>query len=528
MTTERLSAAALDDRLIRRFGPAARPDQVGIVHLGIGAFHRAHQAVFTQLAAATAGESRWGILGVTQRSRRVADQLTPQDGLYGVLQKGADGTELTLIGAVVDVAFPGDETPRIIRAIAAPATHIVSLTVTEKGYRATADGELDLHDADLQADIAALVDESQGADAVRPARTPIGLLVRGLAARARGIDPAPLTVVCCDNIVDNGRFTERLVHEVLDAALAAGGDDLHDVRTWIEGGVAFPSTMVDRIVPATTEDDRVEAEHLLGLRDEGLVVAEPFRQWVIEDRFAGPRPAWERAGAIITDDVSPFEQAKLRMLNGAHSLLAYAGSLRGFTTIADAVRDERLAAFARGFLTDDVIPTLVAPAELDLHDYAASLLERFANPGTGHTTIQVAMDGSKKLPIRLFGTVVDDLRRGVVPLHAARAFAAWIVFVAIGRTITGEPLVLDDPRAGELMAATGRGSGEPREPARLVAAVLALPDLVPAEVAAHEQFAAAVTAAVAELLAEYGSAPASAAPGVSSVPGVSSAPRVSA
>ncbi len=504
MTTERLRTAALDDGLVRQFGPTVRQQQIGIVHLGIGAFHRAHQAVFTELAAAATGETCWGILGVTQRSRSVADQLVPQDGLYGVLQKGTGATELSLIGAVVDVAFPGEETARVIRTLAAPSTHVVTLTVTEKGYRATADGALDLGDADLQADIAALVAESRGADAVEPARSPIGLLVRGLAARARATASPPVTVICCDNIVDNGRFVEALVLAVLDAVIAAGGEGLAAVRAWVVENTTFPGTMVDRIVPRTTEADRAEAEKLLGLRDEGLVVAEPFRQWVIEDRFAGPRPRWEKAGAIFTDDVAPFEQAKLRMLNGTHSLLAYWGALHGLKTMADAATDERLASIARGFLFDEVIPTLVAPDGLDLAEYAESLLERFANPGTGHTTIQVAMDGSKKLPIRLFGTVGDNLAGGTLPVHAAQALAAWIVFVATGRTVTGEPLVLDDPRADELAAATGRGSGAAPDAAGLVSAVFALPDFVPASVSADADFTAAVTAAVEALLAEHG------------------------
>lgn len=194
---------------------------------------------------------------------------------------------------------------------------------------------------------------------------------------------------------------------------------------------------------------------------------------------------------------------KLRMLNGTHSLLAYWGALHGLTTIADAVTDEHLASIARGFLFDEVVPTLTAPDGLDLAAYAESLLERFANPGTRHSTIQVAMDGSKKLPIRLFGTVSDLLARGVLPIHAAQAFAAWIVFVAAGRTVSGEPLVLDDPRAAELAAATGRGSGETPDAAALVAAVLALPDFVPAAVSANADFTAAVTTAAEDLLGEY-------------------------
>jgi len=486
MTDTRLTPETLPTALAREGvrGPAVDPDSlsIGIVHIGIGAFHRAHQAVFTELAAAASGDTRWGILGVTQRSRGVVDQLEPQGGLYGVLQKGADETELRVVGSVRGVAFPGEDTPRVIDAIAAETTHIVSLTVTEKGYRARADGSLDRADADLLADAGALAAVLGGADDVPPARSPIGLLVRGIAARAAA-SSGPLTVVCCDNMVDNGRVVERLVAEVLDLA---GAPD--DVRRWVEENVAFPNTMVDRIVPATTEENRVEAEGLTGLRDEGLVVAEPFRQWVIEDRFAGPRPPWELAGATLTSDVTPFERAKLRMLNGTHSLLAYLGSLADLPLISDAVADPRIGAIARGFLAEDAVPTLEAPDGLELSAYSDSLIERFSNPNTRHTTIQVAMDGSKKLPIRLLGTIADRLAAGARPRYAARALAAWAVFVARGRSRAGRELVLDDPRAVELAEAAGRGA-EPLGAERLVANLFALEDLVPAAVSGHPEFA---------------------------------------
>ncbi|MGO1769530.1 MAG: mannitol dehydrogenase family protein [Microbacterium sp.] len=514
MTDGRLGLEALD--LLRERGgtpsgpqvPAFDPRRlgIGIVHLGIGAFHRAHQAVYTEDACAATGDLRWGILGVTQRSRNVADQLGPQDGLYGVLEKGASRTELRIISAVRDVAFPAEETARVVAAIAAPTTHIVSLTVTEKGYRADADGRL-VVDEDVKVDVRLLAEVARGDRTDRAARTPIGLLALGLLARSSAAPPAGgITVVCCDNMPDNGAVVAGLVGEMLDRAGLA--DD--PARRWIEAHVAFPSTMVDRIAPAATDDDRAEAEGILGLRDEGLVVAEPFRQWVIEDRFAGPRPAWEQAGAILTDDVAPYERAKLRVLNGAHSLLAYLGSLADHELIADAVADPWVGGEARAFLADDVLPTLTAPDGVDLAAYAESVLERFANPHTRHTTIQVAMDGSHKMPIRVLGTIADRLGDGALPRHAARALAAWIVFVARGRSRAGRALVLDDPRADELAAATGRGGAEPLPPARIVSNVLAIDGIVPEHVAAHAGFVALLEREVEELTAwlDGGSVPA--------------------
>lgn len=513
-------------------GPAVDPTTttVGIVHLGVGAFHRAHQAVFTEDAAAATGETCWGILGVTQRSDGVVRQLEPQDGLYTVRTVGVDSTSHRVIGSMRGVAFPGTETGRVLAAIAAPTTHVVTLTVTEKGYRIGTDGRLDVADADVLADLEALVAESreaaatarqrgaevQGAvtdhvavvDAV-PARSAIGLLVRGLAARASA-GAEPLTVLTCDNLLDNGHVLERLVGQALDAAAGLPGADLEQVerlRAWVRAGVTFPCTMVDRIVPATTEADRVAAEEVTGVRDEGLVVAEPFLQWVVEDRFAGPRPAWELAGATLTDDVAPFERAKLRMLNGTHSLLAYLGSIAGHRLIADAVTDPALREAARALLVDDVVPTLVAPPGLDLAEYAESLLERFANPALGHTTIQVAMDGSKKLPIRFLATAADRLAAGAVPQGIALGVAGWIVFVATGRTVAGAPLVLDDPIADVLRAAAAEVAAPEAvgsaDAAALAARMLRLDQVFPAQVAEHDGFRDAVTAHVERLLAGY-------------------------
>jgi fructuronate reductase len=471
-----------------------RSTTVGIVHLGIGAFHRAHQAVVTEDAAAAAGEACWGVLGVSQRSRRVVDQLAPQDGLYGVLTKGRRSTELRLIGSVRGVAFQPGESERVLDAIAADTTHVVSSTVSEKGYRRAGSGGPDLTDPALAADKAALRDEldgrRRGSEGGAVLRTPIGALVRGLARRERA-HGAPLTVVCCDNMPANGRVVAGLVEGVLDAL---PGPRAAALRSWVDERVRFPVTMVDRITPATTDAHRAEATALLGLRDEALVVAEPFLAWVIEDAFAGPRPRWELAGARITGDVEPYERAKLRMLNGTHSAIAYVGALRGHRMIDRALADDVVLSTACRLVDEDVIPTLAAPEGVDLARYRDEILERFADPSTGYTTDQVASDGSQKLPIRILGTVADRLAAGVVPTAATEVVAAWIVFVAHRRDIHGRELPLDDPWADRL-GAVAAGADE-----SLVDRMLSLREIFPAEIAEHDGFRAALRAGVADLL----------------------------
>ena len=514
----------MTDRLHRTTLPAhldapVTPEEVGVVHLGIGAFHRAHQAVFTELAARATGDLRWGILGVTQRSGSVRDQLRPQGGVYSVLTAGTDGTSLDLVGSVLDVAWPAEETPRVLAALAAPTTHVVTLTVTEKGYARGADGALDVDRvradldalaADSHADQAVDVEKAAGSDVnhlfggevvARAAVSAIGLLVRGLAARqraaARAGERRPLTVLTCDNMVDNGRVLERLVTEAVDAALPGDAGDA--LRAWLAADVTFPCSMVDRIVPATTAAQRDQVSRELGARDEGLVVGEPFRQWVIEDRFAGPRPAWEAAGATFTADVAPWERAKLRMLNGTHSLLAYAGRLAGHTTIAEAVTDPALHDRARSFMLDDALPTLEAPDGADLAAYGESLLERFANPATGHTTVQVSMDGTQKIPIRWGGTITDRLAAGAVPRQAAFALAAWCEVV---RTEAVAGREVDDPRGSELrdvVLRVGGGAAQAAGAADVARALVALPGLLPETAARDARLLDAVVAEVEEL-----------------------------
>lgn len=404
---DRLALATLD-RVPAAHRPRVDPGSlgIGIVHLGIGAFHRAHQAAFTEDAIAASGGG-WGISGVSQRSRSVVDTLGPQDGLYTLLTRSGDDVDAHVVGTVREVLFAGTDSAQVAARFADPAVRVITLTVTEKGYR----------------DDAAV----------------IGRLVAGLQARMRA-DAGPVAVLSCDNLAHNGRTLGTLVREF---AARLPGAEAEPFRDWIDAQVRFPSSMVDRIVPAPTERDRLDAQRLIGLRDSGTVATETFRQWVIEDDFPGGRPAWEQAGAVLTDDVTPYETIKLRMLNAAHSMLAYLGALAGCETIADAVA--RFAPVVAG-LWDEVRPTLHVPAGFDLPGYERQLLARFAEPALRHGTLQVAMDGSQKLPQRLLTTIRDARARGTAPRRAALAVAAWMRWVQVAPT-------LDDPLADELHAA---------------------------------------------------------------------------
>jgi fructuronate reductase len=442
---------------------------VGIVHLGIGAFHRAHQAVFTEDAVAAAGGD-WGICGVTQRSRDVLEQLGPQDGLYSVLEHGGADPGLRVVGAVRDLLFAGAEPERLTAALAAPTTRVVTLTVTEKGYRHDpATGRLRLADPGVAADLAG------GAP-----RTVVGQLVRGLQAR-RGADAGPITLLSCDNLPANGAVLRNLVADFCAALPAAEGEPLAE---WIDESVRFPSSMVDRIVPATTDGDRAEAAKLLGLDDHGVVVTEPFRQWVVEDDFAAGRPAWEHAGAVLTAGVAPYEAMKLRLLNGSHSTLAYLGALAGHAHVADAMRDEGIAGVVAHLMADEVAPTLAVPDGFDVVAYQQQLLDRFRNPALRHRTVQIAMDGTQKLPQRLLGTIADGLAAGARPRLACLGVAAWMRYVSTARAQDGGPLPVDDPmadRLGELTAGADT-------PSAVAHALLSLEEVFGAELPADPVF----------------------------------------
>ncbi|MGZ4246215.1 MAG: mannitol dehydrogenase family protein [Solirubrobacteraceae bacterium] len=465
--TPRLSLATLEHLprdLAPRVDPSALP--VGIVHLGIGAFHRAHQAVYTEDAIA-AGGGDWGICGVTQRSRSVVEQLAPQDGLYTLAQRDGAGERLRVIGTMRELLWAQSDAERVLDRIAAPATRMVTLTVTEKGYHHDpATNRLRLDSAQVAADLA------DGGS-----RTVVGQVVGGLARR-RAADGGPITVVCCDNLPDNGHVVRVLVSDFVAHRVHANG-----LGDWIEANVRFPSTMVDRITPATTEADRARIAGELGARDDGAVVTEPFTQWVIEEDFAAGRPAWERAGAILTDDVRPYEQMKLRMLNGAHSTLAYLAQLADDELVSDAIADGApFAAVLEALMAREVAPTLDVPAGFDLDAYRAELLERFANPALRHRTVQIAMDGSQKLPMRLLGTIRDRRRAGADSVMASLGVAAWMRLVSARRSDSGRALAVDDPLEGEI----ARRLGGHEEAGPVVDALLSMPQIFDPELAGDD------------------------------------------
>ncbi len=462
--SRRLSLATLE-QLPRELAPRVDPSalSVGIVHLGIGAFHRAHQAAYTEDAIAAAG-GEWGICGVSQRSPSVIEQLAPQDGLYTLAQRDGAGERLRVIGTVRELHWAQAD-PDVLRdRLAAPGTRVITLTVTEKGYHHDpATNRLRLDSPDVAADLA------DGGS-----RTVVGQLAGGLARR-RATDGGPVTVLCCDNLPDNGAVLRGLVADFVAHDPHADG-----LGEWIAAHVRFPSAMVDRITPATTEDDLARIAGELGARDAGAVVTEPFTQWVIEDDFAAGRPAWERAGAILTTDVRPYEQIKLRMLNGAHSTLAYLAQLGDCELVSDAVGDDApFTTAVAALMAADVAPTLAVPTGFDLGAYQAELLQRFANPALRHRTSQIAMDGSQKLPMRLLGTIRDRRRAGAEPVMASLGVAAWMRFVSTRRSDSGRELTVDDPLADEI-AERLRGREEPEA---VVDALLGMGQIFDAELA---------------------------------------------
>lgn len=404
----------------------------GIVHLGVGAFHRAHQAVVIDDLLA-GGARDWGIVGASLRSPDTRDALVPQDYLYTVAVRSGAGTETRVIGSLLGMEVGKDSPERLIARMADPATRIVSLTVTEKGYCHTPQtGELDEAHPDIVHDLAS----------PHAPRSAAGFLVEALARRQRaGI--APFTILCCDNLAANGRTVQRIVTRF--AALRS-----RDLAHWIEDKAAFPCTMVDRIVPETTDADRAAVSSALGMTDAWPVITEPFTQWIVEDRFASGRPDFAAAGVQLVSDVTPFEHMKLRLLNASHSALAYLGYLAGYETIAATMADPHFAAFAARVMKEAAV-TLKMPDGTDLAAYQASLLARFANPALHHRTWQIAMDGSQKLPQRLLAAMADRLQRGLPIDTHALAVAGWMRYVT-ARDEQDKEIDVRDPIAGKLAA----------------------------------------------------------------------------
>ncbi|MFA8387271.1 MAG: mannitol dehydrogenase family protein [Pelagibaca sp.] len=434
--------------------------KTGIVHLGLGAFFRGFGCVFVADAMAASGGD-WGIIGVSLRSPDTRDALQDQGWGYTSVTLAPEGEVTRWIDVLNDVLVAPEDPVAVLAAMADPAVRIVTLTVTEKGYcHNPSTGKLNTDHPDIQHDLAHDL----------PVSAP-GFLVRALARR-REAGVAPFTVLTCDNLPENGRLVRGLVLDFAQAIDPALAD-------WIATECRFPSTMVDRITPATTKADIARVAQLTGRVDAAPVMHEPFAQWVIEDDFVGgARPDFAAAGVEMVQDVTAHEHMKLRMLNGTHSALAYTGYLAGHDTIADTVADPVFAAYVRQ-LWSEIMPAVQAPEGVSLTDYADALFDRYANPGIRHRTWQIAMDGSQKLPQRILGSLEANVAAGRHSAALCLAVAAWMRYVG-GVDERGQAIDVRDPLAARLRDVSDSAD----TPEGKVAALLGFRDVFPADLAA--------------------------------------------
>lgn len=450
---------------------AGERPRVRIVHLGLGAFHRAHQAWYTERAG-----DGWGIAAFTGRSPEAARQLSGQDGLYTLVERAADGDRHEVIAAEVE-AHDGADLGRLATLLAHPDIAIVTLTVTEAGYRLApgAAGEgprLDTDDGFVAADISALHAHYEGSNFIlgiggldgRLVRTTAGRLLVGLAAR-RAADGWPIAVVSCDNLPGNGAAARASVlglAEQIDPLLAA----------WIGENVSFVNSSIDRITPRTTEADRASVAEATGYDDVASVVTEPFSSWVLAGDFPAGRPAWEAAGALFVEDLEPYERRKLWLLNGAHSLMAYVGSLRGHDTVSEALADGRILGWVEEFW--DAAARHLQDEQLDIPRYRAALRERFANPRIAHHLAQIGQDGSLKLAARALPVYRAERGAGREGTAALRLLAAWIDRID-AQLAAGEDVL--DPAARRIAAAaSGFGTAQTQALLAVVDSTLAAED----------------------------------------------------
>ena len=446
-----MSLPAWAVRLNSRFQP--KDCGVGIVHIGPGAFHRAHQAVYTEDAMRASGGD-WRIECVSMQSTAVADTLNAQDGLYTLVTRGETGTSFRQIESIARVQAARRDVAPVRNALQRPETRIVSLTITEKGYQ--------------------------------PTERIMGLIADALVFRFDHQIP-PFSILSCDNLAENGAVLRNAVL----GALASVKPDYVEL---VSDQVTFPSTMVDRITPATTQALIDEVAVKTGVHDKAPVETEAFSQWVIEDRFSCDRPDWEAAGALLVSDVAPYEKMKLRMLNGAHSMLAYAGHLSGQKYVRDVMADPHLARLVDSHMkaaaqTLDPIPAV------DFSEYRSALLSRFRNPHLAHETYQIAMDGSQKLPQRIFAPTLDAIARGQDIAPFSFATAAWLYYLG-GCRDDGSKYDLRDPREAEIVVL-------PTVPADRFDAMCGLDNLMPSNLASHEAYRTA-TVELLESMSENG------------------------
>jgi mannitol 2-dehydrogenase len=419
---------------------------VGIVHLGVGGFHRAHEAMYVDRLLAQGKAHDWAIcgVGVLPVDARMRDALVPQDGLYTLVEKAPDGTRSArIVGSIVEYLLAPDDPEAVVERMADPAVRIVSLTVTEGGYNLDPlTGEFQRNAADVLADLRST--------SVR--KTTFGLVTEALVRRrARGVPP--FTVMSCDNIAGNGDAARQSF-----AAFAGLRDE--DLGQWVQSEVDFPNSMVDRITPVTTDEDRAEVAQRYGVTDRWPVVCEPFTQWVLEDAFGSGRPPWEDAGVQVVDDVEPYELMKLRLLNASHQALCYLGHLAGYRLVHDVAQDPLFADFLLSYMEQEGSPTLPPVPGIDLAAYRAQLLERFSNDQVRDTVARLCAESSDRIPKWLVPVVRHNLRSGGSVRLAATVVASWARY-AEGVDEQGEPIEVVDRLRDPLMAAAARHRDDP-------------------------------------------------------------------
>lgn len=473
--TRSMTQAHLSANAIAHLQPSVkRPEydrktlKAGIFHLGMGNFHRGHQAVYTDEVLAGSGGD-WMTIGASLFNPTTRDQLLSQDGLYSVLARSGDQSILRIVGSIKDVLFAPDNPLRLIEAMSNKDIKIISLTITEKGY---------------------LINDKVMASMPTDASSAMGLLVAGMQRR-RKLGYGPLTLVSCDNLVGNGKVLKhsllRLAH-IQDESLV----------NWIESNVSFPNSMVDRMVPAPTKALSMAVSRQLGLIDKACLGTETFSQWVIEDKFIAGRPAWENVGVTFSDEVDLHELMKLRLLNGAHSGMAYLGLLAGKETIAECIATPEIARFINHFMRGEIAPQVTAPSGTSTAEYIPTLIERFSNHYLEHQCQQVAMDGSQKLAQRLYGIASERLVENQSIDGICLVVAAWILYTR-GLGPLGESMTVVDPFAGQLHNLAVRHQ---RQPAIWITTLLQEQGLFPNTLAQSTTFKNALTNSLSILLGD--------------------------
>ncbi|MBZ9741992.1 MULTISPECIES: mannitol dehydrogenase family protein [unclassified Mesorhizobium] len=451
----------------------------GMAHLGVGAFHRCHQAEYTDDLLSLKFD-RWGIVGINIRPPALAGTLGRQSGLYTRLIRDNDHVEARVIGSIVKVVDSMESPDPALAVLASPDIDLVTMTVTEKGYcHIPSTGALDLDHPDIVHDLA---------NPQAPRSLP-GILARTLELR-RSTHGRKLTLLSCDNIPANGVILENVVRTFAEMR----GDGLAD---WIAANAAFPSAMVDRIAPAVTRQDLDSVEQRYGYRDGAVAVGEPFRQWVIERNFSGRVPRWDLAGATFVDDVTPFEHLKMRVLNGAQTTLATLGVLAGLEHTSDAIADPLLSVFVRRMLVEETLPTLTPVPGVEPHAYIEQSLGRLKNTAIRHRNHQIATDGSQKIVQRLLNPIRDRLKQGAGIGLLSVPVAGWMAYLILASARFGKRWTVSDPYAGKVAAITDATG---RDAPMLASRILAIDTIFDPRLAADETFREAVTSALGELL----------------------------